>query len=189
MLAYTLGLCLLVCVLAGRQASHGFAFATVSTVRLLAWSALAIGVTWLLVRVSWSLGRVSLPAPSASTPPVMDGAAVRAKSLRLGGGAYLGLGSGGRWITADPEHAVMVLGPPRSGKTSTTVIPSILAAPGPVVSTATKPDVMNATARARAEVGQVWLYDPSGEQDPWPTGIRRLSWSPVPAASTWDERS
>jgi type IV secretion system protein VirD4 len=39
----------------------------------------------------------------------------------------------------------MVLGPPRSGKTSMIVIPSILAAPGAVISTATKQDVMDAT--------------------------------------------
>jgi type IV secretory pathway TraG/TraD family ATPase VirD4 len=116
----------------------------------------------------------------------VDAASVRAKSLRLGGGAYLGLASGGRWVTADPEHAVMVLGPPRSGKTGSIVIPSVLAAPGSVVSTATKPDVMNATWRARAEIGQVWLYDPSGERSQWPAGVRRLSWSPVPAASSWD---
>src|SRR6202035_741907 len=50
------------------------------------------------------------PAPSSSSPPIVDAASVRAKSARLGGGAYLGLGPGGRWVTADPEHAVMVLG-------------------------------------------------------------------------------
>jgi type IV secretory pathway TraG/TraD family ATPase VirD4 len=78
----------------------------------------------------------------------------------------------------------MVLGPPRSGKTSSIVIPSVLASHGPVVSTATKPDVMDATWRARSQIGQVWLYDPSGERAEWPRGIRRLCWSP--AAATWD---
>lgn len=121
----------------------------------------------------------------ASPVPGFSATALRAKSLRLGGGAYLGL-AGGRWVVADPEHAVMVLGPPRSGKTSSIVIPSVLAAPGPVVSTATKPDVMDATWRSRSEIGQVWLYDPSGERTDWPRRIRRLCWSPVPAAATWD---
>ena len=41
-------------------------------------------------------------------------------------------------------------GPFASGKTSSLVIPNILLAKGPVVSTSTKPDVMAATASARA---------------------------------------
>jgi type IV secretory pathway TraG/TraD family ATPase VirD4 len=105
---------------------------------------------------------------------------------RLGGGAFLGFAPGGSWVTADPQHAVMVLGPPRSGKTSSVVIPAMLGAPGAAVSTATKRDVLEATWRARAEIGQVWLFDPTGEQAELPREIRRLSWSPVSAASTWD---
>lgn len=168
--------------------SVGLGFvAAAFTVHAMARWGLGIGLLALLVRGSQSLwGSHTYKPPPAPATPIFDAAAVRAKSARLGGGAYLGLGPGGRWVTADPEHAVMVLGPPRSGKTGSIVIPSVLAAPGPVVSTATKPDVMNATWRARSEVGQVWLYDPSGEREAWPRGIRRLCWSPVPAASTWD---
>jgi len=129
--------------------------------------------------------RRSPQAPVPSAPLLSPAEAARLRSLRLGGGAYLGIARG-RWVTADPEHAVMVLGPPRSGKTSMIVIPSILAAPGAVVSTATKRDVMDATWRSRAQVGQVWLFDPSGEREDWPEAVRRLCWSPVPAAATWD---
>lgn len=142
--------------------------------------------------LEWLIDRPARSRTTASQAPVVSGQSagvgerVRAHSRRLGGGAYLGLAPGGGWVTADPEHAVMVLGPPRSGKTSMIVIPSILAAPGAVISTATKPDVLDATWRARSEVGQVWLFDPSGERADWPSGIRRLSWSPVAAASTWD---
>ena len=42
--------------------------------------------------------------------------------------------------------------------------------PGPAISTATKPDVMEATMRARAEIGEVWLFDPSGEHTELPHG-------------------
>jgi type IV secretory pathway TraG/TraD family ATPase VirD4 len=115
------------------------------------------------------------------------GEAVRAHSRELGGGAYLGVSPTGRWITADPEHAVMLLGPPRSGKTTSVVIPSLLAAPGAALSTSTKRDVIDATWRSRSQLGQVWLFDPSGEQTTWPPGIRKLCWSPVAAANTWDE--
>jgi type IV secretion system protein VirD4 len=124
-----------------------------------------------------------LPEPT-NTPRPSD--AVREHMRRLGGGAFLGLSPGGGWVTADPEHAIMVLGPPRSGKTSSVVIPSLLAAPGAALSTSTKPDVMLATWRSRAELGQVWLFDPSGEQTDLPPGIQRLCWSPVAAAGSWD---
>jgi hypothetical protein len=40
---------------------------------------------------------------------------------------------------------MLVLGPPRSGKTSTLVVPNVLAAPGPVLITSTKADVLRAT--------------------------------------------
>jgi type IV secretion system protein VirD4 len=104
-----------------------------------------------------------------------------------GGGAYLGVGEGGEWISAEAESAVMVLGPPRSGKTSAVMIPAVLGACGPVVSTSTKPDVMDATSNARAQIGEVWLFDPSGSEPQIPAGVRRLCWSPVAAAGTWDD--
>jgi len=46
-------------------------------------------------------------------------------------------------VFASPEHAVLVLGPPRSGKTSSLIIPNVLMAAGAVVSTSTKPDVQH----------------------------------------------
>jgi len=41
-----------------------------------------------------------------------------------------------------PEGSLLVLGPPRSGKTTSIVVPCVLDAPAAVVSTSTKPDVM-----------------------------------------------
>ena len=75
----------------------------------------------------------------------------RAEIAYRGGGAYLGVTEDGSdWVTADRESAVMVLGPPRSGKTSAVMIPAVLSYPGPAISTSTKPDVMKATqARSR----------------------------------------
>jgi hypothetical protein len=51
-------------------------------------------------------------------------------------GAYLGMGQEGP-VWAGPQRSTLVLGPPRSGKTSSLVIPNVLAAEGPVVSTST----------------------------------------------------
>jgi type IV secretory pathway TraG/TraD family ATPase VirD4 len=68
-----------------------------------------------------------------------------------------------------------VLGPPRSGKTSSLVIPNILLSEGPVLSTSTKPDVMQATAPSRCGEGWSFLYDPSGEVE-CPPGVERVGW-------------
>ncbi len=78
-----------------------------------------------------------------------------------------------------------MLGPPRSGKTSSLVIPNVLAAEGPVVSTSTKPDVMEATAAWRSRGGWAFLYDPSGEIA-CPPGVERVGWSPLATAASWD---
>ena len=89
----------------------------------------------------------------------------RAEIAYRGGGAYLGtIEDGEEWVCAEGESAVMVLGPPRSGKTSAVMIPAILSAPGPVISTSTKQDVMQATRKTREELGKVWLFDPAGTE-------------------------
>ncbi|MCL2394756.1 MAG: type IV secretory system conjugative DNA transfer family protein [Acidimicrobiaceae bacterium] len=102
-----------------------------------------------------------------------------------GGGLYIGSGPGGLAFAA-PQQAALVLGPPRSGKTSTLVIPNVLAAPGAVVATSTKPDVLLATLRRRASVGRCWLLDPTGTVRV-PEGVTPIRWSPVQACRQWDE--
>jgi type IV secretory pathway TraG/TraD family ATPase VirD4 len=102
-----------------------------------------------------------------------------------GGRLYLGATQGGLAL-ADPEQAVLVLGPPRSGKTTAVAIPNVLAAPGPVAATSTKSDLLVASAPGRAELGRCWLMDPSGTVRT-PAGMTRLRWSPVAAAGSWDE--
>ncbi len=179
-----------------RLLQEGPAGAARSTAHVMGRDALVVFAAYLVVRGAKS-GRLSIPARMRRRSPAVrladrlaganhPGEAVREHSLTLGGGAFLGFRPGGGWMAADPEHAVLVLGPPRSGKTSTVVIPAMLAAPGAAVSTATKPDVLEATWRARADIGQVWLFDPTGEQSELPREIRRLSWSPVSASKTWD---
>ncbi len=144
-----------------------------------------IPIAWL-----WSLlrtGEATEQLVSEDVEAKTAGEAARSEVARLGGGAYLGLGRNGSWALADPESAVMVLGPPRSGKTSAVMIPAVMGASGAVISTATKPEVMRATVAARSEVGQAWLFDPTASERQLPDGVRRLCWSPVAAASSWDE--
>jgi type IV secretion system protein VirD4 len=110
-------------------------------------------------------------------------AAVRSACRGDGGGPYLGVKSNGDWRYARPARAVLVLGPPRSGKTTGVIVPTLLSHTGPVVSTSTKPDVLAATAGARSQVGKLWEFDPTGA---W-TGVgERLRWSPVFTSREWD---
>ncbi|MDA8391435.1 MAG: TraM recognition domain-containing protein [Actinomycetota bacterium] len=98
---------------------------------------------------------------------------------------YLGRGKDGSLLFTPAESGLLVLGPPRSGKSAAIVVPNVLGATGPVVSTSTKTDVMEATSGCRARQGDCLLYDPSGSVDA-PRGVRRVTWSPVSAASSWD---
>lgn len=59
---------------------------------------------------------------------------------------------------------------PRTGKTTSRAVPAILDAPGGVLVTSNKRDVVDATRDLRAERGPVWVFDPQGialEEPTW----------------------
>jgi len=123
---------------------------------------------------------------SAAAPPHHLSAQIRAvldASSGAGHGAYLGHGGDG-WCFVRPEHSVMILGPPRSGKTSSLIIPNIMVSNGPVVSTSTKPDVLDATVSVRSQRGRCLLFDPTGSVAR-ATGLDQLRWSPLQSCTTW----
>ncbi len=136
-------------------------------------------------RAAHRAGGPQMVAANAADPQM----AVRDFNLKSGGGAFLGFTPDeGEWIAAAHESAVLVLGPPRSGKTSGVIIPTLLCANGPVVSTSTKLDVLEATQDVRARFGRVWHFDPSGsEVGRLPERVEELRWSPVPASRKWDK--
>jgi type IV secretion system protein VirD4 len=88
-------------------------------------------------------------------------------------------------LYAGPESATLIVGPPRSGKTSTLVIPTVLDAPAAMVSTSTKTDVLENTAYHRLRLGRVFLFDPTGSV-PLPRWVTRLRWSPVVGSADFD---
>lgn len=115
--------------------------------------------------------------------------AIKEMAWQRGGGAFLGT----RWnnghrefVCAHTEASVMVLAPPRSGKTTGVILPSAATAKGAVVITSTKRDVLDTTLSVRQAAGRCWLFDPSGETIP-PPGVTPLRWSPVVASGLWDE--
>jgi type IV secretion system protein VirD4 len=113
-----------------------------------------------------------------------DVGALRAMYGNFTHGFYIGEGPFGT-VCAGPQSSLLVIGPSRSGKTYCLVIPNIQLAPGAVVSTSTKPDVMRATAAARLQQGCAFLYDPSGEITR-PKGVEPVGWSPLTSAADWD---
>ena len=59
---------------------------------------------------------------------------------------------------------------PRTGKTTSRAVPAILEAPGGVLVTSNKRDVVDATRDVRAPFGPVWVFDPqdiTGEEPTW----------------------
>jgi type IV secretory pathway TraG/TraD family ATPase VirD4 len=87
------------------------------------------------------------------------------KSARLGvtGTPGVPLGrtvNGGKMLYASFEDMSTVVAGPRVGKSTSLVIPAIIAAPGAVVTTSNKRDVLDATRDVRAEKGDVWVFDP-----------------------------
>src|SRR5436853_333355 len=106
-----------------------------------------------------------------------------------GRGMHMGWASYG-WHATRPEHHLLVLGPPRSGKTASIMIPVVLSsALSPVVSASTKPDVFQATALARSILvspgSAIWVFDPAGTSGPTP-GAAELRWSPLGVSVDWD---
>ena len=100
-------------------------------------------------------------------------------------GLYLGWGERGP-VLARPDEHLLVLGPPRSGKTTRVLSFGLLAHPGPAVVTSTKADVFWLSAWARQRLGKVWLWSPGGE-DQVPEGASELRWSPLVGCEIWDE--
>jgi type IV secretory pathway TraG/TraD family ATPase VirD4 len=144
-----------------------------------------VGISLALAVQVWINVLAEARAPTRRIANAQDPLAAVLAETRARGGSYLGVDRhDGSWRYSRRERAVLVLGPPRSGKSFAVMIPAVLSQPGAVVSTSTKPDVLRATAQARTQLGRAWIFDPTGsEQVPAAFALR---WSPVTAARSWD---
>jgi type IV secretory pathway TraG/TraD family ATPase VirD4 len=99
-----------------------------------------------------------------------------------GTGQGLALGHRGmRLLRAEERHALVVFGPTQSGKSAGIAIPNILEWAGPAIVVSIKPDLLDATLTARAQRGEVLVFDPFGQ---WKRPSH--TWSPLAAASSWN---
>lgn len=70
------------------------------------------------------------------------------------------------------EDLYLIIFGPRMGKTTSQVIPAIVDAPGNVITTSNKRDIVDDTLAVTSARGQVWVFDPQRiaagfTQDPW----------------------
>lgn len=119
--------------------------------------------------------RLSLPAGGRFRAPRL---ADRDVGLPLGRLEPRGPALWASW--EDVGVAVMA---PRAGKTTALAVPMVLAAPGAVLVTSNKADVVVDTIGLRREAGTCWLFDPQqiayGEQQMW--------WDPLRQVTTVDQ--
>lgn len=77
---------------------------------------------------------------------------------------------GGQPLYGSWEDLHLDIWGPRTGKTTSRAIPAILDAPGAVLVTSNKRDVVDATRDVRSPLGPVWVFDPqgiAGEEPSW----------------------
>jgi type IV secretory pathway TraG/TraD family ATPase VirD4 len=88
---------------------------------------------------------------------------------------------GSRVLQSPTEDNALVFGVQRSGKTSTVVVPTLLAWRGAVVATSTKEELVRLTGRHRARLGPVWVFAPVDRDTAWITdlGLQPAVWNPV----------
>ena len=86
-----------------------------------------------------------------------------------------------REVWLPKESTLLVLAPPRSGKTSGTVAPAVIDHHGPVVATGVRHDIMAWTHPWRSQTGApMWLCEPMPEAGvKLPAGVERVRWSPL----------
>jgi type IV secretory pathway TraG/TraD family ATPase VirD4 len=112
----------------------------------------------------------SLARPRDLEALTPKGSAASARRLRPGlpdragtgeTGVVLGaLEPSGTVLRASWEDVLVAVMAPRSGKTTALAVPAVLDAPGPVVATSNKADLLAATGTLREGVGRVWTFDP-----------------------------
>ncbi|GIJ24104.1 type IV secretory system conjugative DNA transfer family protein [Micromonospora lutea] len=86
-------------------------------------------------------------------------------------------------VAAVEFRPVLVLGPQRSRKTTSMVIPTLLEWDGPAVVTSIRTDVLSGTVRQRAAMGEVAVFEPT---ERLVHGALVRKWNPIDDCRTWE---
>ncbi len=139
---------------------------------------LALAVGWVLHR--WGASRTRVDRAAAYMGIGRDVQSLtrknaQASAQRLGVEGSLGVPIGravssGQVLYGSWEDMHLDIWGPRTGKTTSRAVPAILDAPGAVLVTSNKRDVVDTTRDVRATSGPVWVFDPqaiAGEEPTW----------------------
>lgn len=93
---------------------------------------------------------------------------------------------GNAWLFSSWEFVCLMIAGPRTGKTTAWLVPRILVAPGAVLATSNKRDIVDITREQRSQSGKTWVFDPqgiAGEDQSWWWNILAGVKTPVDAIS------
>ncbi len=93
---------------------------------------------------------------------------------------------GNAWLFSSWEFVCLMIAGPRTGKTTAWLVPRILVAPGAVLATSNKRDIVDITREQRSQSGKTWVFDPqgiTGEDQSWWWNILAGVKTPVDAIS------
>lgn len=88
-------------------------------------------------------------------------------------------------FAAEPFRPVLALGPQRSRKTTSIVVPNLLEWDGPAVVTSVREDVIEQTISHRRKLGKVCVFDPGDAVASWQSD--KLGWNPLDLVGSWDD--
>jgi type IV secretory pathway TraG/TraD family ATPase VirD4 len=138
--------------------------------------ALTVTVLVLRARTAHTRTRVDKAAVHMGRGKDLDhlgtkGATATAVRLGVEDSTGVRLGSsvaGKRPLWASWEDMLILIAGPRTMKTTSYAVPAILDAPGAVIATSNKRDIVDVTRPIRSEAGAVWVFDPQAvaEEDP-----------------------
>jgi len=94
----------------------------------------------------------------------------------------MALGWNGRQLLrAEERHALVVFGPPQSGKSAGLAVGALLEWEGPAIASSIKSDLLQATVARRRKLGRVFVFDPFAL-----SGEASNTWTPLRGATTFD---
>ncbi len=114
-----------------------------------------------------------MATPKDLKAQTLRGATEKAKSLGVEGSPGIPVGKtviGKQMVFGPGRTCTSTSGGPRTGKTTSRAIPAILSAPGAVLVTSNKRDIVDGTRDVRAVDGPVWVFDPQAvalEEPTW----------------------
>lgn len=88
----------------------------------------------------------------------------------------------GEGIYGSHEDSKLVVAPVRMGKTQRQAVSDVVRAPGALLATSTRFDLVELTIMERAKRGRVWVFDPENRV-PWPDKLR---WNPIRGCEDYD---